>query len=305
MKIAFINIYQNRVFRGAETFVAELAKRLSKNHEVDVLTSIRPLFKKRYDVIIPTNGRMQAILVRIIAWIKKSKMIISGQSGPGFDDRVNLYAFPDAFVALTEFSKKWANKINPRVRIEKIPNGVDLSSFKGGTFKAEKTILSIGAFTKEKRHDLTIRAVSKLPDAKLIIAGGGGDQKQNIKTLGEKMLGERFEILSLPHEKMPEVYQKANVLAFPSVPWESFGIAIIEAMASGLPVVATNDPIRREIVGSAGILVDPTNVEEYSLSLDKALKTNWGDKPRIQAEKFSWERVARKYEKLFKTLIEK
>jgi glycosyltransferase involved in cell wall biosynthesis len=76
-------------------------------------------------------------------------------------------------------------------------------------------------------------------------------------------------------------------------------------MASGLTVVAIDDPVRREIVGDAGILVDPTNTEEYVSALKKALKTNWGEKPRRQAEKFSWDRIADKYDELFKTLAKK
>ena len=97
MKIAFINIYQNEVYRGAETFVYELSKRLSKNHEVKIYTSldIIDLWRKKYDIIIPTNGRLQSIIVRIVTWIYGGKVIISGQSGIGFDDRLNLYTLPN------------------------------------------------------------------------------------------------------------------------------------------------------------------------------------------------------------------
>ena len=299
MKIAFINIYQNKVNRGAETFVKEVAARLSKNHEVDILTKIN--FKK-YDVVVPTNGRLQALMVRMITWLNDSKMVISGQSGAGLDDRVNLYSFPDAFVALSDHQYKWAKKVNPFVRVAKIPNGVDLSKFSSGSHKPQ-VVLSVGAFTKEKRHDLTIKAIAKLKDVKLIIVGGGGSEKSEIYDLGYKMLGKHgFEILTVPNEAMPEVYKKSAIFAFPTVPWESFGIAMVEAMASGLPVVATDDPIRREIVGEAGVFVDPTNTEAYAEALRKALETNWGDKPRKQAEKFDWDEIAKEYENLFKSL---
>ena len=304
MKIAFINKYQNKVARGAETFVSELSKRLSINHEVDILTSVK--LKKRYDVVIPTNGRLQAFIVRLITWISGSKMIISGQSGAGLDDRLNLYSFPDAFIALSEYQKDWAKRINPFVRVIRIPNGVDLSRFKNYDLRFKnknKTVLSVGAFTKDKRHDLTIKAVAKLKDVKLIIVGGGGELKNKIYDLGIKNLGKnRFEIQSVPHEKMPKIYKKASVLAFPSVFWESFGIVIVEAMATGLPVVATNDPIRKEIVGEAGILVDPENTKDFSLSLRRALNTNWKDKPRKQAEKFNWDKIAKEYERLLQNI---
>lgn len=308
MKIAFINIYQNKVFRGAETFVAELSKRLSKKHKVEVLTSANlfRICKEKYDVVIPTNGRFQAFIVRIVTWLYGGKMIISGQSGIGFDDRLNLYSFPDFFIALTEFQLKWAKKINPFIKIVKIPNGVDLNrfTFKGEPFKGGgKVVLAVGAFTKEKRHELTINAVSKLSNVKLLIAGGGGDKKKEINDYGLKILGkDRFEILSVPFEKMPEVYRKADLLAFPTVPWESFGIAMLEAMATNLPVVASNDPIRKEIVGNAGILVNPKNTDSFASSIKKALATKWGNKPRAQAEKFNWDKIAFEYEKLLKRI---
>lgn len=307
MKIAFLNKYQNKVNRGAETFVYELSRRLSKNHQVDVVSDINywNLLKNKYDVIIPTNGRLQAVIVRKIAWLTGAKVVISGQSGAGLDDRINLYTFPNVFVALSEYQMKWAQKVNPFVKVVKIYNGVDLDMFSPSTVhRSLFTVLSVGAFTKEKRHDLTIKAVSKLKDVKLIIVGGGGDIKEDIKMLGEKMLGDRFEILSVDHSKMSEIYNKSSVLAFPTVPWESFGIVLVEAMASGLPVVATDDPIRKEIVGDAGILVDPENTDEYALGLEKALSKNWGELPRNQAKKFDWDIIADQYEKLFKKLYE-
>jgi glycosyltransferase involved in cell wall biosynthesis len=101
---------------------------------------------------------------------------------------------------------------------------------------------------------------------------------------------------------MPQVYRCADVFTLVSKTTESFGNVFVEAMASGLPVIATNDPIRKEIVGDAGVLIDPTNTDEYVKALETALKTNWSDKPRIQAEKFSWDEIAKKYEELFKNI---
>ena len=73
-------------------------------------------------------------------------------------------------------------------------------------------------------------------------------------------------------------------------------------MEMGVPIIASNVSSIPEIVGDAGILVDPTNTEEYSKALQKTLETKWGDKPRRQAEKFSWDEIAVKYEKLFQNL---
>lgn len=304
MRIAIINKYQFKVNRGAETYVVELAKRLSVKHEVDILTKIS--LHKKYDVVIPTNGRLQVFMVRMLTWITGAKMVVSGQSGMGWDDRLNLYACPNTFIALSTKALDWANKINPLVKSVYIPNGVDLDRFTSKpTSKSQKikTILSVGAFTEQKRHELVIKAVSKIKNVKLIIAGGGGDKKQVIIDLGSKILGkDGFEVIETTNDKMPEIYKRADVFTLASRPSESFGIVLVEALASNLPVVATDDPIRKEIVGDAGLFVDPIDTESYAIALEKALNTNWGEKPRQQAEKFDWDSIAKKYEELFNSL---
>lgn len=308
MKIAFLNKYQDKVNRGAETFVKELSKRLRKNHDVDVISNIKylDLLKNRYDVVIPTNGRAQAFLTRIVTWLTGAKMVISGQSGVGFDDRLNLYSMPNTFVALSSYALEQSKKRNPFVESVYIPNGVDLKMFKPNSVKSKKemkTVLSVGAFTEQKRHELVIMAISKTKNLKLIIVGGGGDLKNKLRDLGLKMLGEkRFEIIETDHKSMPDIYNMADVFTLASKPHESFGIVLVEAMASGLPIVATNDPIRREIVGDAGLFVDPTDTDAYAEVIEKALNTDWGDKPRKQAENFNWDVISKQYEELFNTL---
>ncbi|MFA6073880.1 MAG: glycosyltransferase family 4 protein [Candidatus Woesearchaeota archaeon] len=304
MEIAIINKYQNKVNRGAETFVSELSKRLSKNHQVDILTKIN--FFKKYDIVIPTNGRLQVFIVRILTWLTGSKMIVSGQSGVGLDDRLNLYAMPNVFVAISSYALDKSKKINPFVKSLYIPNGVDLDKFKlqGPTLqlRLEKpVILCVSALVDWKRLDLIIKAVSKLKKGSLLLVGKG-DQENNLQKLGDKLLPNRFKILSFEHKDMPKVYKSADLFTFSTVPWESFGIVLVEAMASGLPVVATDDPIRREIVGDAGLFIDPSDTDAYAKALENALSINWGSKPRKQAEKFSWDKIALEYEKLFQKL---
>ena len=107
----------------------------------------------------------------------------------------------------------------------------------------------------------------------------------------------------MDYQEIPAYYRSADLFVLPSWDREAFGIAYIEAMASNLPIVAPDDPPRREIVAEAGILVDVSNTEAYSKAMREALKKDWGDLPRRQAEKFSWGRVADQYNQLFEKLI--
>jgi glycosyltransferase involved in cell wall biosynthesis len=336
MKIAFINIYQGKVERGAETYVSELAKRLSRNHNVALIEGRRTppqrwpiiwrlfidpqgiiillwtlsklpyILKNKFDIIITLNGGWQAALIRITTWIYGGKLVISGQSGIGFDDINNLWCFPDIFVAASTYGQKWAKKVNPFVRTVKIPNGVDINKFRPDgdkiTLNLKKPIiLSVGALTSIKRHDLTIKAMSKLKKGSLLIIGKG-ELKKNLTNQARKLIPGRFKIMDYPNAEIDKVYRSADIFVYPTSEYESFGIAMLEAMASGLPVVAGNDPIRKEIIQDSGLAVDCTNSFDYSQAISKALKTDWGSKPRKQAEKFSWEKIAKEYEELLRNL---
>lgn len=338
MKIAFLNIYQNSAYRGAETYVYELARRLSVNHKVDIivgnrkvpgrwsifwrtfcdpqglaiagftLRNLKRIWKEKYDIVIPTNGGWQPAFIRIITWLYGGKMIISGQSGMGWDDRNNLWSFPNVFIALSKKAEVWARKVNPLTKVVKIPNGVDLGKFKQKGQKMRlglksPVILCVGALTKTKRIDLTIKAVNKLTNVSLLVAAGGGDHEKEITSLGKKLLGDRFKIIKVPYREMPKVYRSADLFTLASDPYYSFEIALIEAMATNLPVVANRDEIRREIVGRAGILVDPENTIAYAIALENALKLRWGSRPLLQAKKFDWDIIADKYGKLLNELI--
>ncbi len=311
MKIVFLSKYSGKVTRGAETYVSELSRSLEKlGYKTAVYNFINPFgqLPRDSDVVIPVNGRWQALLTRLWCWIFNKKMLISGQSGLGIDDRWNLFCFPNRFIALTNAQRKWAKKANPFANIEVVPNGVNLKKFNSkvaplATDLPKPLILAVGALVPEKRHELVIQAVTRLKEASLLIVGDG-PEKEKLQNLGDQLLPGRFKITHVPHNHMPQVYKAADVFTFPTVPWESFGIVLVEAMASGLSVVTSDDPIRREIVGDAGLFIDPENSDDFAKALQSALQIKWGNTPRQQAEKFSWDQIAQKYAKIFEELYD-
>lgn len=259
------------------------------------------------EIVVATNNRLQAFMCRLWSYFHKAKLVIPGQGGPGIDERIALWSFPDVFVPLSDFQADWAKKVNPFIKINKIPNGVDLSVFnkKVGPIKIDlprPIVLCSAAFWPAmKRQHLLIKAMSKISTGSLLLVGEG-EGKEGLENIGKKLLGSRFATMSLPYAQMSAVYTACDLFSFPTSSWESFGIVLVEAMASGLPVVATDDPIRREIVGDAGLFVNPTDTDDYAKALQKALDTKWGDKPRLQAEKFDWDKIAEEYERLFKDI---
>lgn len=299
MKILFLSRYQNVVKRGAEVFVSELAKRLSKNNEVKILSDQD---NESYDVIIPMNGGMQVIKASLGRIFKKYKMVISGQAGVGRTSIINLLAAPDTFVALTDHMAKWARGWAWKSKIVKIPNGVDLSKFTPNGDKLnlgleKPIILCVGALTWYKHHERIIEAMRFLDKGSLLIAGEG-EQKKYLEEKGKKILGDRFKIQGFDYADMPLVYRSSDLFTLPSWDREAFGIVYLEAMASGLGVVAPDDPSRREIVGEGGLLTDVSNSEKYAKAIRDALETDWSKKSRAMAEKFSWDKIAKDYEKI-------
>lgn len=310
MKICFLSRYQNRIQRGAENFVAELAKRLSRNHNIDVFygktaDDLSKITKGSFDIVIPINGRTQSLKASLGRMSGKYKLLITGHSGIGRDDIWNLAVCkPDIFVVLTDYMAKWAKAWAWGSKVVKIHNGIDLERF---TLKGEKinlrlpkpVVLSVGALVWYKHHERVIRAVKK---GSLLIAGRG-PEKEKLEKLGREFLGDRFRIVSFDYENMPKVYRSADLFTLPSWDREAFGLVYLEAMASGLGVVAPDDESRREIVGEGGLFVDVSKPEEYAQAIKQALTLDWSVKARAQAEKFSWEIVAGEYEKLMFDMI--
>ena len=269
------------------------------------IKALKLISKETNVLIIPGSGWV-SLFSRFWCFKNKVKLVIAGQSGPGWDDRINLWCRPDAFIALSTLATSWARSAGFGVRVETIPNGVSLKRFNLNVRPAKIDLprpiyLTVAALEPGKRIDLTIKAISNLPKGSLLVLGDG-NERDNLIELGKKLLPGRFDVKYVRHENMPSFYAAADVITMVPVGVESFGIVYVEGMAVNKPVVATDDPIRREIIGQAGLFIDPKNVSKYSEALKLASEKDWGNIPVNQAKKYSWVKIAKKYENLFKSL---
>lgn len=287
MTISVLSFYNNRRDRGVETWAENLKIHLNSVN-TKILSgwdSFNPGKWFPADIVIPANGRFQVVLCRLATWILNKPMVVFGHSGPGADDKWNLLCSPEVFVCFTHAQAEWAARFKfPWTKVEVIPHAVDTNTFTPGTKTKKPVVLCVAANYPAKRVELVSSAIKLLPGVKLRIVGPGQPEL-------------------IPFEKMPEIYKQAGVFCFVPQPWEAFGLVFLEAMASGLPVVTSNDPIRKEIVGPAGVLVNhPENPDELAAAIKMAMDTDWKDTPRRQALKFSWGRIAPLYLKLCQEL---
>ena len=102
----------------------------------------------------------------------------------------------------------------------------------------------------------------------------------------------------VPEEDKPGLIKGAKLFVLPSF-WEGFGLDVLNAMASGVPVVVSNVASLPEVVGKAGILVDPYNIKSIEGGIRKVLSMSQAQYNTLveagikQAGRFSWEKTAR------------
>jgi len=170
-----------------------------------------------------------------------------------------------------------------------IPNSVDIKRFKPleqnirkelGIPEGAFVILSVGAFTKRyKRMDWVIEEVAILQEwssnTYLLIVGESEEESDALLEYGKEILDNKLIFKSgLPDEKMPLIYNSANVFVLGSAS-EVFGISFLEAMASGLPVIGHKFPVTEWIIGYGGECIDMTKKGELAKILLKYMSKEY------------------------------
>lgn len=240
----------------------------------------------------------------------------------------------DLFIAVTQRAKEaLIYEGVPEEKISVIPMGVDIRTFrpgeknrhlieKIGINKEDFVVLFIGRFVWDKGvFDLIYAAKRLLGDntlnreIKFIFVGRGPEEEAMKRLICKLGIGKNAIIAgSFSYTDIPEVHNLADVFVLPSIPvknWqEQFGMVLVEALASGKPVISTYCGSIPEVVGDAGILIQPNDpLSLYNaikkLILNDELREKYSKLARIRAENvFDSEKIALKlkeeYEKLIK-----
>jgi glycosyltransferase involved in cell wall biosynthesis len=216
-----------------------------------------------------------------------------------------------------------------RERIVELPNGVDVTEFHpdvdGGPVRARVGIPAdafvvffagrLDTAHHFKRLDVLLRAIHATGDRRIWgLVAGSGDLQPGYEALARELgIGDRVRFVgSVPHADLPPYFAAADVLALPSDATESFGIVLIEAMASGRPVIATDLPGVRTVVahGRDGLLVAPGDVEALRQAIaDVALmpvevRRTMGHAGRAKVEaSYGWERIGERLEAIYAEVV--
>ena len=201
-------------------------------------------------------------------------------------------------------------KIAPKLPDESLRKELDLEP-------DVRILFSLQRLTLLKRIDISIYTVRHLVNQGItkfvLLIGGTGQESDRLKRLVERLGVQQYvKFLGfVPEPQVGEYFALADIFIFTSI-FETFGIVAVQAMAAGLPVVATRNSAIPEVVedGVTGLLSPPLNAEAMAQNIallldDEVLRQGMGQQARERAKRlYDWERVARQYESVLQDVIQ-
>jgi phosphatidylinositol alpha-mannosyltransferase len=229
------------------------------------------------------------------------------------------------------FVRRWYERLDGRICVSEaargfvsrffpgdyrvIPNGIDFSRFAAPPRRSRPapTILFVGRLERRKGLPVLLEAFrlvrQRFPEARLEIVGPDGGLRRWVEDYIGRHRLDGVELAGfLPEEEVVRRYRSAWVFCAPATGGESFGLVLLEAMAAGLPVVASDIPGYREVAGgpSGAVLVPPRDPaalarELVGLISDPDRRTELGRRGQEWAARFDWDRVARQVVEVYRT----
>lgn len=223
----------------------------------------------------------------------------------------SILKYISAYTAVSEPASEYIKSLTKQ-SITLVPNGIDIEKFKNHKKERDKnTILYIGRLEKRKGVIYLLKAFQLLqtinPDVKLLIVGDGPD-RQKLENYVELNNIENIEFLGFVDEsKKIELLHRATIYCSPAIYGESFGIVLLEAMASGAVTVAGNNAGYVSVMKDTGAIsiVNVRDTAEFARRLQllvvdidlRNLWTNWASEYVLQ---FNYEKIADMYLEVYR-----
>ncbi|OPJ55317.1 glycosyltransferase family 4 protein [Alkalithermobacter paradoxus] len=231
-----------------------------------------------------------------------------------------LARYTDTLITINKEDYERAKSKFKAKRVEYIPGvGIDLEKFntlevdrdlkrsKLGLPKDAFVILSVGELNKNKNHEVIIRAIAKINNLDIhYVVCGEGQLKRYLRDLS-KELGLENQVHLLGFRKdIPEICKISDIFVFPSYR-EGLSVALMEAMANGLPVVCSKIRGNSDLIedGKGGYLVEPRDIEGFAkyikeLIENSRLRSEFGEFNLKKIENYSIENVLKEMENIYK-----
>jgi len=273
----------------------------------DLMTTIEAAMRDRPDVIHLCNSGLgpwipalrAALPCVVTANVHGNDLLAPWVNHGGMDDyaaaQVAGLSAADAVVCVSKFSREVASRRGVRDDVLRVvENGIDPERFSPGPRdpalaarlglrEDDEVVLTVSRLAPRKGHRTTLRAIAKLartrPHLKYVFTGVGEHVRELMSLAGE--LGITARVIAagfVPDTELPALYRLANVFALLAEPptaddVEGFGVALLEAAATGLPTIATRSGGVPEAVadGVTGLLVEPNDADAAAAAIDQLL----------------------------------
>ena len=339
LKIIFdIRVLTHKTYTGVENYTKNILDNLQNKVDIEVL---KPSFSNKYlthlwtHFILPFKKGNTLFCPANIAPIfvpKNKKLVITihdvaflthPKSFSKFFRKYYKFLMPinikraDKIITVSEFSKSEIIKHYPKAKnkIEVIHLGIDKKFKKLKNIKKKNQILYVGSLNERKNFSGVIKVYELLnnKNLKLVIVGNFSNNF-NINDDNKKLLENAYKNKNIEfkqninNDELVKIYNESKLLLFPSF-YEGFGLAPLEAMACGTPVITSNVSSLPEVGGDAVIYCNPYDVEDIKNKIEMVLNDENLQKQMIEkglkrTKLFTWEKAAKEHLKVFKKVLE-